>query len=117
VNEDNLLFLIEEHLDDTSGDGIDDERNCPVDYADTRVMVNAYVQRFSSDTPPSMKFSIAILRWILPGLSDKSRGMLPVVVKASLQRVWYAIDKGDTLDNRQKGLLIGFTQNLFTDVQ
>ncbi|KAG8735916.1 hypothetical protein FRC10_010016 [Ceratobasidium sp. 414] len=119
-NEENLLLLLETHLKDTSGDGFNNERNRPMDYDDARTITEAYTKRFSSDSPPSMKFSVSLVRWILPGLSEKdcTRCMLLSVVDASLKRVWRAIEGVDgPLDNEQKGLIIEFTQNLFMDVQ
>ncbi|KAG9095534.1 hypothetical protein FRC06_009696 [Ceratobasidium sp. 370] len=104
----------------TSGDGFNNERNRPMSYDDARTMTEAYTKRFNSDSPPSMKFSVSLLRWILPGLSEKgcTRCMLLSVVDASLKRVWRAIEGGDgPLDNEQKGLIIEFTQNLFMDIQ
>ncbi|KAG9118363.1 hypothetical protein FRC07_007145, partial [Ceratobasidium sp. 392] len=119
LNEDSLLLLVETHLEDTSGDGFNDERNKPMDFDDTKTMKDAYVKRFSSSSPPSMKFSVPILRWILPGLNarDNANYMLLNVVDGSLKRLWRAIEGGDgPLDNEQKGLVIGFAQNLFMDV-
>ncbi|KAG8694215.1 hypothetical protein FRC08_008624 [Ceratobasidium sp. 394] len=119
-NEENLLILLENSLKDTSGDGHENERNRPMSYDDAQTMTEAFVKRFSGDSPPPMKFSVPLLRWILPGLSEhgRIRHMLLSVMDASLKRVWRAIEGGDgPLDTEQKGLIIEFTQNLFMDVQ
>ncbi|QRV81337.1 MYND Zn-finger protein [Ceratobasidium sp. AG-Ba] len=117
-HEDDLLLFVVSRLEDTSGDGFNNERNKPMGYDDAETMALAYAERFCSAKPPCMKFSVAILRWILPGLSQalETKCRLIEVVDASLARAWGAIEKGG-LDNEQKGLIIEFAQNLFTDIQ
>ncbi|KAG8737969.1 hypothetical protein FRC10_007456 [Ceratobasidium sp. 414] len=97
-NEDVLLFAVIDRLERFPGPEYEADRCAPIDYADLRNIMDAYVKRVApmpQYQPPPLNWCNELLRWATLGLEksvEPTWHMLVPVVEASIPRLWLGLE-------------------------